>query len=825
MPGFQRHPLALAVTMSLSGLSLITPAANAQESSSTAIEEVTVVASMIRDSQKAAIEAKRMADNFVDVISADTIGRFPDQSLAESLARVPALAVERDQGQARFINFRGAPSRYTALSMDGIQLPGAENGRTPRFDSFPSVITRKITANKAVMPNMPGEAISGYIDIETYDPFSRAGFAGTVDLGHGEQDLGGGDIEHESLRLSWSGDQWGVLGYYSHNSREQVTDNREMDLDLDAASNQRIVNELQYRNYLVEREDLAYGGRVEYRFADDVSRIFFATHYNEFTDEEQRNQFVFDLTDSGALQPGDRGSVPTASVDRWLQDGEYANSTQSHTLGADFEWADWLLEARLNRADTENSTYLPIISSRGGTVTGVNYDISDLEDPALSFNEELSSLSYGMDLSFPIDSALDNESTKFKLDATREMMLFGVDNTIKLGLQYDDRESQFRSAQGLAVISGVDFDSFNTGRAWDSDFDNGVGGTYYDNPGALAAWKATGTFPEPEYAVSDIDEDIASIYAMTTSHFNWGTLAYGVRVEHTDFAVTSEGQSADRNYTSILPSVHWNYDLTKAQKLRASISTGISRPTYTEVNPLPNVVAFARRISEGNPELEEESSVGLDLSYEWYLGDSSLFSVGAFYRDIDDVIYSQGRAVDASDPDYGSYPGFTVTETFNGTDGELTGAELNLIAHAEDFFPGILPGVGISGNIAAVDSEFTTLDGVTLSLPGTSDLTYNASLFYENEAFSVRLNYQYRDDFLTIAEGNDAEYWADQERLDMSMRYSLPQVLVGDLDISLYLNANNLTDATDVRYTNSPSTPNQVERYGRRYTAGVRFNF
>lgn len=121
------------------------------------IEEIVVSASPIRDSQLAALQAKRNANNLMDVVSADTIGRFPDQNLADSLGRLPGLAIERDQGQARFINLRGAPFRYTSIAFDGINVPGADNGRVPRFDSFPSVITSKLEANKAVLPSMTGE--------------------------------------------------------------------------------------------------------------------------------------------------------------------------------------------------------------------------------------------------------------------------------------------------------------------------------------------------------------------------------------------------------------------------------------------------------------------------------------------------------------------------------------------------------------------------------------------------------------------------------------------------------------------------------------------
>ena len=156
---------------------LCAPAFAQQNPTAPEITEVVTIGTPIRDSQKAAIEAKRNADNYLDVVSADTIGRFPDQNLADSLGRMPGLAIERDQGQARYINFRGAPFRYTSLAIDGLSIPGAENGRVPRFDAFPAVITRRIEANKAITPGMPGEAVSGYINIESFNPFDARGFS------------------------------------------------------------------------------------------------------------------------------------------------------------------------------------------------------------------------------------------------------------------------------------------------------------------------------------------------------------------------------------------------------------------------------------------------------------------------------------------------------------------------------------------------------------------------------------------------------------------------------------------------------------------------
>lgn len=253
--------LRLAIRAALlTSLSTAAAVASAQDR----IDEIVVTGASIRDSQAVAIESKRNALNVRDVISADTLGRFPDQNLADSLGRLPSVAIERDQGQARYINFRGAPTRWTSIAFDGIDVLGAENGRTPRFDSFPSVITRSISASKAITSDMPGESVAGFIDIQTFSPFETERFGAAVELGMGQQELGGGDVEKANARLSWSDDKFGAIVYALQNSREQVTDNREYDLRLDA-SGAPIPTSLDFRSYFVNREEQAFGGSQEYR--------------------------------------------------------------------------------------------------------------------------------------------------------------------------------------------------------------------------------------------------------------------------------------------------------------------------------------------------------------------------------------------------------------------------------------------------------------------------------------------------------------------------------------------------------------------------------
>lgn len=821
---------------------LCAPAFAQQNPASPEITEVVTIGTPIRDSQKAAIEAKRNADNYLDVVSADTIGRFPDQNLADSLGRMPGLAIERDQGQARYINFRGAPFRYTALAIDGLSIPGAENGRVPRFDAFPAVITRRIEANKAITPGMPGEAVSGYINIESFNPFDARGFSMSSDIGFGQQDLGDGDVARYSLRTSWSNENFGVSVFGSHNSREQVTDNREYDMVINPTSNQVQLNTVDFRSYNVDREDNAWGARFEYRPSDSMNRYFFSSLYSEFIDDEERNQYVIEfLSGANALrQPqiqGTEGYQSLVLTRRLLQDGEYSNSALTNTLGADLTLNEWFVEARLNQTTTENNLFLPIPLSAGGQAAA-SFDINDLNNPIVNIFTpftrtpmDVNAIRYGANLGIVVDSNLDIDANKIKVDAERNIELMGRDTAIRLGFEHDSREGK---GVGTAILqtrfpASIDIAAFNTRQPWQTDFTNSIGGTIYDNKALRAAWSTAAgglSVTTPQDQLISIDESISAAYGMATTDYDWGNVVLGARLERTDYK--SQGPSATFSDTinHVLPSAHVNIDLREDVKLRLAATSAISRPTYNEWRGSASINPVDQAVTGGNPTLKPEESFGLDASLEWYLGDASLMSAGAFHRNIDNIIYADSSTIDggvylpSAAGERWSYTGF-----INGNSGTLSGIEFNLIAQLSDIMPGTLDGLGFNANVTLLDSEFTTIGGNKFSLPGTSDVIYNTSVYYETERLSVRLNYQFRDDWLSTTENDSmAEYWAAQKRLDLSAKYDLPWQMMG-ADLSVYFNANNLNDAVDVRYSGTIRTPNQVERYGRYYMTGIRANF
>ena len=804
------------------------------------IEEIVVMAKSIKASTQSSIDAKRMANNVADVISADAVGRFPDQNLADALGRVPGISIERDQGQARYISFRGSPKRYTTTAFNGVDVPGVENGRIPRFDAYPSVIASQVVANKAITADMPGESVSGYINVKTFAPGDTDGWAFSMELGTGEQDLGDGDMTKANARLSYSDEKFGFLIYGSENSREQTTDNREMDHASGSSAGNLIPKQIEYRNYLLERTDEAYGGSVEF-YLENGGKIYASTTNTKFTDEEQRNHWYFYFP-SGL--PANSGISPTADMRNLLQYGFYNNETNVNTIGADLSFGEWDIEVKYSDIETVNDTWLPLVflNGKGGSpeLTDVAYDFSDKKEPALFFDENIGDVRYGLNLTIDAIGALDIDTDQFKFDASRANK-WGV---IKVGFKYDARDAEGGGAPLQTIASGphITQDQIALARTglWNTDFSNTIDATYVDNKEIYNQMVADGLV-RPDFRTNEaleIDETILSAYLMQTIDMDWGNIVLGVRVEDTDYetvgiklvGAVAQPLKVSQNYTNVLPSAHANWDFREDQKLRFSISTGISRPTYIEARAAGAISEIGEAVTGGNPELDEEKSWGIDVAWEWYFNDASILSVTAFHRSIDNVISESNVKVDGTIYSDLAVPGdlWDLSSFDNGKDGKLNGLELAYTARLDNYLEGFWAGFGMEANLTAIDSEYTTPEGLKFDLPGQSDLSYNISLFYEDHGFMGRLSYRYRDAFQDETETGavfgftQAIYWDDQSRVDLAMRYDL-EPLIG-YKASLFLNVNNLTNEEDGQYAGKEWNPIRNESYGRRYLAGVRFS-
>ena len=182
--------IVMLSTVSVLTLTSVSHAQTATTSESP-IEEIIVKARPLAESAAAAFKAQRESDSLVSIISADSVGNLPDQNIAFAVGRLPGVAVQRDQGQARYINLRGAPVYWTTLSFDGLSVVSPQ-GRDSRFDNIPSAIASQISVEKAVVPSMSGSTVAGNVDIRTRRAFDYDGRTISGKLGYGHVELGGG---------------------------------------------------------------------------------------------------------------------------------------------------------------------------------------------------------------------------------------------------------------------------------------------------------------------------------------------------------------------------------------------------------------------------------------------------------------------------------------------------------------------------------------------------------------------------------------------------------------------------------------------------------
>jgi len=167
----RRTALSLAVAAALPGAVFMPAAAYAQDndSANNEIEEI-VTYGKFRRSLVDSIATKRESTSIVEAISAEDIGKLPDSSIAESLARLPGLAGERVNGRTSGISVRGFKEDYTAVTMNGRELLGIGDNRGVEYDLYPSEIISGVVVYKTPDASLVHQGIAGIVDLRTVRP-------------------------------------------------------------------------------------------------------------------------------------------------------------------------------------------------------------------------------------------------------------------------------------------------------------------------------------------------------------------------------------------------------------------------------------------------------------------------------------------------------------------------------------------------------------------------------------------------------------------------------------------------------------------------------
>ena len=529
---FAHNKTAKLVNLAIKGMTItalsmpIMFQASAEESKEE-IEKITVTG--IRGSIAKATEVKRSLDVVADVISAEDIGKFPDQNLAESLQRISGVQISRNRGEGDDVSIRGLSPAFTRIQFNGRTLPSATGGRSFDFTILPSDFVSALEVYKTPSADMEEGALSGTVNVKTPRPL---------------------DLGKSSLITS-------IKGIYEENSGKttpdlsvlytNVNDDNSFGITLGAHYDKRTLESHFYEAFGLEpASESAKGLDYDLNGTIDGSRYQFdhATNFAQAQEDRERTTFLataqwrpsdkVDIWLEGLYSEFDIAGAKALNSFRWtnvvaggsvydsqisgdlieslgvigVDNRNNARTSDSNdtltsvSLGSDYQLSDdWLISGEIAYAKSEN-----VSSSLSHEVIGranAAYDFSDdyAGIPTLTYASGYDPLDGNSFRSLGFNGALDqpisDKNIDLKIDVKHSIEWKMGDSisfyNLEFGAKYSSREkfNGFRnigvSSESLAGLLGETFDpsieggSFNAANYMSvyspSNFFDGYGGS------------------------------------------------------------------------------------------------------------------------------------------------------------------------------------------------------------------------------------------------------------------------------------------------------------------------------------------------------------
>lgn len=835
--GYQPDTIDVAVSKS-------TPFLTVRLNSATISSEAVTVYGELGRGQARALNQQRAGGNVANIVSADQIGRFPDQNIGDAMKRIPGIAVQYDQGEARFGLIRGTPGQLNSVMINGERIPSAEaENRSVQLDLIPADMVRAIEVNKTLTPDMDADAIGGAVNLVTRD--AATGNRASVTLGSGYNLLAGMPMVNGAFigATRLLDDKLGVVFSGSYFDHWLGSDNIEGIWN--EGANGVFLEEFEVRQYEVRRIRRSVSAGLDYRL-DPSNVIRLSTIYNHRDDWENRYRlrYIFEEdSDETQIRRQTKGGIngDPAGATR-LEDQRAYNVTLSgeHTIAnaVRLTWSGTLARASEERP---NERYIQF-----RTRTAITQ--RNIADPSQPIITEIS----GSDVNDFRFHELTEENgftedidRNGRFDVSFNWLEGDYANIVKAGgrirTKTKNRANNFFEYE--ATDANTTLETLGQQPLADLTKDNYLAGPYrigrFTDRIHLGGLNLTdrGQFDETdlleEYAAGNFtaSEAIYAGYVMVEQQIGEKLEAVaGVRFEATaneyngnQFNVDDETVTPTSNtssYTNILPSINLKYKASSDLILRAAATTGMARPNYFDLVPYRIVAIDDGDLDEGNPDLKPTTSINLDLMAEYYFETVGIVSAGIFQKSLSNFIFNRTQT-NYLDPVSGqTFRRYTRPQ--NGATASLFGAEV-AFQRQLDFLPGMLSGLSVYFNYTYATSSVTGVEGretEELPLTGNPNHSLNASLSYEWSGLTVRLAANYTSDYIDEY-GDKAfndRYYDTQLFVDANASYAVTSSL------RIFVDANNLTNQPLRYFQGISSRVAQAEFYNARFQAGVKYD-
>lgn len=834
----------------------------------------------IRGSLEDALNKKRMADRIVDSISAEDVGKFPDDNIAEALQRIPGVSIGRDEtGSGDVVSIRGMGPDLNKVTMNGKQMASAGGvGSTGQGFDFGVLSADMISALevwKSPVASQDAGSIGGSVNIRTKSPLELKRTDYRLSIEQGYQEVGSHHSNKYSGRVitQFSDNKVGLSFGLNSSSSPLRTDsagansypNPKNPVDLiDANGNPVdpndafIINGYRLQQRTANRDKLGGDFSLQFRpnnsFDLRIDGLYAEQDDNDYADQfmllfNQPNRLVREglVDDNGFVtefyaepkNPNQR----QVQLQTWKRDQE--RSTQSLSANADWIMNDTMqLTAALGTSDGEREMkqFFPVFQATGSVAYNANTSDSP-RFPDLYINGQMM---------MPEDS---------------EFVLTALNNQIKAWEDSNDfAQLDFEMDTGSMVFhtfsAGVKATNSSSSQIVDKGKISGNLGTmadfygrttsdhayYQDTPYSAwsvadfdkiaAVWGAFEDIPfDADYNVNrdeirsfgspiedwEVDHDVRAIYVQSDfeGEFIWPVRGnVGVRYEHTDMTAYSMTEVAG-TFEPIEVTNSYSDVLPSINMAFAINDDMLLRVSAAKVmsRPIARDLAPAYRLSSSE---EDATGNGGNPFLEPFR--ATQLDIGWEWYFDEAALFSVGYFMKdvssfiAREGSTQTIEGieYLITSPVNGDSAKIQGVEFGYQQNFT-FLPGFLADTGIQLNYTYTDSDTNFIND-----------TFNRRLPLEGlskNTVNATVFYEKQDFSVRVAYTYRDNFlqsgtsWAPNPIFRTAFSYLDAQVGYRlNKHIQFGLKLNNLTDTEEEQYVWEERYPMSTSTFGRNYT-------
>ncbi len=826
--------------------------------------------SEVREGQARAINQQRMAENIRNVVATDAFGNVADTNVANLLVKLPGITPVYSESVAFRVRVRGVDPALNSVAVDGTLLAGAATRGTNRGFEIDKVSTNSIESIdvvKSPTPDMDADAIGGAINLRTKSAFDRPKRDIQYSLGVNTFTKRTEET-YPSVSFSYSdifgADQrLGVVLTGSYNRRSAPRFVFRTDWLNPVLDRPAVQSTFQIADDDIRLDRTGIGAKVSYKLTPGTT-VFLNTMYNGFEDlMRQRKQWIRANTSAVTEFNDNVTQFNNGQIEYEMEGRTRTVKTWMIQAGGKTDWNNYQFDYDVSRSDSYGRELREDLDLR---MNGVGYRIDRSRDNDFPTYVQTSGGDIkNYDNYFTQNLGAQNFQAWDQVRGAQFSVRRALDTTwpshLKAGFRYRGQMKRQQREQpswtylgpdGIAgPVNGRSDDNLNRFQDDGHHYDPLLG--KYPWP-SWPDWFAMHEERRVRGALFRYNEDVSRTNSLQNNHtarediysyFLMGdvklgglTALAGVRVERTDTAGKSPVQNANAKtilerwsttktvkggYTDTFPGLHLRYEATPRLLLRASASSSIGRPQFTQLIPTAQVDVSNGVVTQNNPSLRPQFSKNYDLSAEYYFQSIGLISISAFRKDMRDFAFAV-RDVVGSGPDNGfdgQYAGFILNTRGNGGWARINGLEFNY-SQQLTFLPGLLNGFGVYGNWTLMDTEGTyATTTVSKDLAGFVKRTGNVGLSYIKHGFTIRTSLTYVGNYLSSFNADPARQVFDAARssVDFSIKYAFRPKM------SLFVDATNILNATDTQYMGLRNRPAFTQFYGVHMSAGLSGSF